>query len=400
MINYILRFFYERNKRKKVQTINFLTSHFIPENTAATNRVSAYVKELEKFYKINVFALTEKGVKQPDKKILDENVTIYYINQSDFNQKNFIKRAINEIKHLYKLIKLSKNHKADLTIATAPYMFMIPLTAFLISGRKIIDIRDLVWEYLPENSFFNKTVKKILSNIMILSLKRYNFIVVTNKNEKEWIKKNIKEENLLVVSNGIEKEKFKILSSLNPKPVKPFTVTYVGNIGIAQNLKILLEAAKERKDINFNIIGSGAEYKELKDYAKKNDINNITFWGKKSWEEILEFYEKSSVLYAQLDEKFKSAMPSKLYEYASTGLPIIYGGVGEAAEFVKKLENAINIAPNNKEELIKALDSFEKKQPYISEKNREFIKNNFIRENESKKLVKVCEILLREGRKV
>ena len=383
-----------------MKTINFLTSHFIPENTAATNRVMAYVKEIEKFYKINIFALSEKGISQPKNLRFSDKTMIYYINQKEFNQKNFIKRAINEIKHIYKLIKMTKNKKCDLTIATTPYMFMIPLCAFLIKGKKIIDIRDLVWEYLGENSFFTKKIKSILRNIMILSIKKYNFIVVTNENEKKWIVSNIRESNILKISNGMEQNKYNILSSLNLHQNKNFSVTYIGNIGIAQNLKIMIECAKELPQIDFNIIGKGAEYNELKNYAKTNDINNIKFLGKKSWDEILYFYENSSVLYAQLDEKFKTAMPSKLYEYASTGLPIIYGGEGTAVEFVKNLENARAIKPNNKKELKEAILFFQSKDGFCSKKNQDFIKKNYIREEEAKKIIKIVELMINEGRKI
>jgi len=383
-----------------LKTINFLTSHFIPENTAATNRVTAYVKELEKFYKINVFALSEKGVNQPKSLKFSDKTTVYYINQKEFNQKNFIKRAINEIRHLYKLIRTAKTKRCDLTIATTPYMFMIPLCAFLIKGKKIIDIRDLVWEYLGENSFFTKSIKSILRDIMILSIKKYNFIVVTNENEKKWIKSHIRENNILKISNGIEKKKYEILSSLNLYQNKKFSVTYIGNIGIAQNLKILVECAKELSEIDFNIIGKGAEYDELKNYAKTNDIGNINFLGKKSWDEILYFYENSSVLYAQLDEKFKTAMPSKLYEYASTGLPVIYGGVGTAVGFVKNLENAKAVRPNNKDELKEAILFFKAKERFCSDKNQDFIRKNYIREEEAKKIIKIAELMINEGRKI
>ncbi len=383
-----------------MKTINFLTSHFIPENTAATNRVTAYVKELEKFYKINVFALSEKGVNQPKSLKFSDKTTVYYINQKEFNQKNFIKRAINEIRHLYKLIRTAKTKRCDLTIATTPYMFMIPLCAFLIKGKKIIDIRDLVWEYLGENSFFTKSIKSILRDIMILSIKKYNFIVVTNENEKKWIKSHIRENNILKISNGIEKKKYEILSSLNLYQNKKFSVTYIGNIGIAQNLKILVECAKELSEIDFNIIGKGAEYDELKNYAKTNDIGNINFLGKKSWDEILYFYENSSVLYAQLDEKFKTAMPSKLYEYASTGLPVIYGGVGTAVGFVKNLENAKAVRPNNKDELKEAILFFKAKERFCSDKNQDFIRKNYIREEEAKKIIKIAELMINEGRKI
>ncbi len=381
-----------------MKKINFLTSHFLPENTAATNRVVTYVKELSKNYKVNIFALAEKGEKRSSFMKYGENLGVYYINQKDFDAKNFLKRAFFEINYIYKLVSLSKTKKSDLTIATAPYMFMIPLVAFLVRGKKIIDIRDLVWEYLDDKSLFQKVVKIILRKIMLSSLRKYNFILVTNENEKKRLNCNKIVKNICVISNGIEREKFEVLSNIPIKRSNRFTVTYIGNIGIAQNLKVLIECAKELPDIDFNIIGSGVEFEELKNYVQKNDIKNVNMPGKRSWREILEYYESSSVLYAQLDEKFFSAMPSKLYEYASVGLPIIYGGVGVAADFVKKLENSFSIKPNDKEELKRAILFLKDKNFGISYKNRDFIKNNFIREEEAKKLAKIVDEVLNEGR--
>ncbi len=381
-----------------MKTINFLTSHFLPENTAATNRVVTYVKELSKNYKVNIFALAERGEKRRSFMKYGENLEVYYINQKNFDAKNFLKRAFFEINYIHKLISLSKTKRSDLTIATAPYMFMIPLVAFLIKGKKIIDIRDLVWEYLDDKSLFQRVVKIILRKIMLISLRKYNFILVTNRNEKKWLNCNKIVKNICIISNGIEREKFEVLSNIPIKRSNRFTVTYIGNIGIAQNLKVLIECAKELPDIDFNIIGSGVEFEELKNYVQKNDIKNVNMPGKKSWSEILEYYENSSVLYAQLDEKFFSAMPSKLYEYASVGLPIIYGGVGVAADFVKKLENSLSIKPNDKEELKRAILFLKDKNFGVSYKNRDFIKNNFIREEEAKKLAKIVDEVLNEGR--
>ncbi len=380
-----------------MKKISFLTTHFWPENTAATNRVVMYVKKLEKRYKVKVFALGEKGQKREPFFKYSENIDVYYINQEDVDPKNFIKRAFHEIKYINKLVTFSKSYEKDLTIATTPYMFMIPIVAFFVSGKKIIDIRDIVWEYLNEDSFFYKTIKSILRKIMLLSLKKYNFIIVSNENEKKWLRSYNIIDNVRVISNGIEEEKFNVLSNLLIKKSDKFTVTYVGNIGIAQNLKVLIECAKELPDVYFNIIGSGAEFEELKDYVEKNDIKNVNMPGKKSWGEILEYYENSSVLYAQLGKNFVSAMPSKLYEYASVGLPIIYGGVGVASDFVKRLENSFAIRPNDKEELKRAILSLKERDFKISEKNREFIKNNFIREKEAKKIYEVVEKVLTKG---
>ena len=78
------------------------------------------------------------------------------------------------------------------------------------------------------------------------------------------------------------------------------------------------------------------------------------------------------------------AMPSKLYEYASIGLPIIYGGVGCATTFVKKLEHSKVIKPNSVEELVSAINTMRNNYYPISTKNRLLIKNQYIRENSSK----------------
>ena len=101
-----------------------------------------------------------------------------------------------------------------------------------------------------------------------------------------------------------------------------------------------------------------------------------------------------------MDEKFKTAMPSKLYEYASAGLPIIYGGEGTAVEFVKNLENARAIKPNNKKELKEAILFFQSKDGFCSKKNQDFIKKNYIREEEAKKIIKIVELMINEGRKI
>lgn len=120
--------------------------------------------------------------------------------------------------------------------------------------------------------------------------------------------------------------------------------------------------------MQINIVGEGNKYKELKEYARQHQINNITFFGKVHRDKIIDFYRNSSVLFAQLDEKFKAAMPSKLYEYASTGLPIIYAGLGVARDFVDRLENCTTIDPGDVGALEKAIRKYKDAPVHISTK--------------------------------
>jgi len=380
-----------------MKTVNFLTSHFLPENTACTNRVLAYIKVLEKEYKVNIIALSEKGVKPKEEKIkYSENVTIYYVHQEYFDGKNFVKRALKEIYYIKKLINISNSLKSDIVMATSPYMFMIPLVGFLVKETKILDIRDLVWEYLDEKSLSKKIIKLTLKTIMMQGMKRFEKIIVTNEYEQTLLLNDYGLKNIEIIANGIDQERFKKLSSIQSKSSAEFIVTYVGNIGLAQNIKVLLDTAKDMQNISFYIIGDGIELEDLKKYAKELDLKNVKFLGKLDWNELETYYEKSSILYAQLDSKYISAMPSKLYEYASVGLPIIYGGVGQATTFIDKLENAIVVKPNDKQSLIDAIDALKNKKNTISQKNRTLIYQEYLRESSTNKIKNIIEKLTGE----
>lgn len=380
-----------------MKIINFLTAHFLPENTACTNRVLSMVNELEKHYKVNVICLTEKGVVQKMLKVpYTDNVMIYYVNQKDFNGKNFFIRALNEIRYLVKLINISKAMPSDMVIATTPYMFMNPLVGFGINGIKILDIRDLVWEYLDEIEFFNKLIKKSLTKIMKLGMKRYDCITVSNAYEFNLLSTKYKLSNIDVIANGIDGGRYRKLIMIKPIAEIPFTVTYVGNIGLAQNLKVLIDTAIQLTDVYFLIIGDGIEADRLKEYANNHNVSNVEFTGKLPWNILEGYYKRSSILYAQLNDKYISAMPSKLYEYASIGLPIIYGGVGQAKSFVETLENAKAIKPDRADLIVSAIKQFREKRNNISVKNRSLIKNKYLREDAAQNVVRICNNLNNE----
>jgi glycosyltransferase involved in cell wall biosynthesis len=380
-----------------MKTVNFLTYYFIPENTAATNRVLAMVKELEKSYKVNVICTTEKGKPERNSKVeFTDNTNIYYIDQRMYNGEKFYTRAIHELYYAVKIALKSNTVPADVKITTSPSMFLIPMVTMFVRGKKIIDIRDLVWDYMSAGSLFSKVLKSQISILMKQSLKTYDFISVTNDHEVNWVKENIgkDEKSVVKITNGIENIKFEELNTLPSVKSEKFVITYVGNIGIAQNIETLVDAAKELKNIQVNIVGEGNRYKFLKNYANKNQISNVEFFGKVPRDKMIDFYNSSSLLFAQLDEKFQAAMPSKLYEYASTGLPIIYAGLGEARKFVDKLENCTTINPGDSKLLVEAIESYLDKDIKLSLKNRKFIQKNFIRETQSVKLVDLVDQLI------
>ena len=371
-----------------MKTINFITAHYLPEISPCTNRILSYVNELEKYYTVNVICLSEKGVTE-EKTIIQYNdrVKIYYINQKEFSAKKFITRALNEIYYIGRLILVANKIKSDITIATTPYMFVIPLVGYFIKGKKILDIRDLVWEYLNKKSF----AKRILTVIMNGSIDKFDKIIVTNEYERNILKNEYNKKEITIISNGIDINKFNKLSHIKIINDNKFTITYVGNIGLAQNIKILVMAAEMLPNVDFKIVGDGAELKSLKNYSEVHGLKNIEFTGKLDWDGLEYYYQISSVLYAQLDENFISAVPSKLYEYASIGLPIIFGGTGAAVNLMNKLENTFIIKPNNVNELVAAITKIQSSKRFISNKNKSYIEENYLRDNAVSKLIDIIE---------
>ena len=81
-------------------------------------------------------------------------------------------------------------------------------------------------------------------------------------------------------------------------------------------------------------------------------------------------------------------MPSKLYEYLSTGKYIIYGGQGVASATLSKFENVSLIQPCSveilKQEIEKVLSEFNSS---LSASNREKIQAQYIRDVTVKYLI-------------
>ena len=100
-----------------------------------------------------------------------------------------------------------------------------------------------------------------------------NSISYTNKAEyKNLLQYKFDKNNMHHISNGVSKKKYKKLKLVKLNKSASTTVSYVGNVGLAQNLKVLLPVAKYMSDIKFNIVGDGIQLNSLKKVAKTNKI--------------------------------------------------------------------------------------------------------------------------------
>tara|TARA_Y100001968_G_scaffold323222_1_gene360549 strand:- start:100 stop:993 length:894 start_codon:yes stop_codon:yes gene_type:complete len=284
-------------------------------------------------------------------------------------------------------MKIAYKQKHDLLIVGIPSIFNLFFSK-RIKSRQYIDIRDLVWNYIQTSNPFHRLIRFFFTKLARNRLSVFDIIICTNKSEYNYLKKflNIDKKRIYLLRNGISKTQFSDLSRIKTSTIKFDSmrpkISYIGNIGSAQHLQTYLYAARNISEMDFNIVGHGREFKKINYLTKSMNIKNVKLTNRLEWSDVLNIYKESDILFAQLTANFSGAVPSKLYEYLSSGRYIIYAGCGEAKTFLSEFNHNTVISPLDKNELINAIYSVIESKIYteVSESNRKKIEAEYIRE--------------------
>lgn len=120
-----------------------------------------------------------------------------------------------------------------------------------------------------------------------------------------------------------------------------FDLVFAGNIGPAQSVETIVEAAnilKDNKKIMFHIVGDGLSRKKCEDLAKEYKLNNIKFYGYFPVSEMNKFYELADAFLITMvnNEVVNSTLPAKVQSYMIAGKPIIGAISGEVYDVIKE----------------------------------------------------------------
>lgn len=100
------------------------------------------------------------------------------------------------------------------------------------------------------------------------------------------------------------------------------TLTYAGNMGVPQNLGVMVELAKLRPDVRVLFVGGGQDEARLMEMAK--GLDNVEFRGYRPISEMPGVYAESDLFYVGQDPKAASdGIPSKIYRILGQKKPLI-----------------------------------------------------------------------------
>jgi glycosyltransferase involved in cell wall biosynthesis len=174
-----------------------------------------------------------------------------------------------------------------------------------------------------------------------------------------------------------------------------FVVGFAGNLGIAQDLDTILEAATELKEapVTFLFIGAGPEKTRIKQKAKDLRLGNTLFLPQVPVSEILPYLLSVDVFLVTLhrDPLFSSFIPSKLYDYMACEKAVITNVPGEARRIVEESGAGIAVPPADASALADAIRQLVEdpaRREAMGKNGRAFVKMHFDRERIANSLVR------------
>ncbi|MGW8257567.1 MAG: glycosyltransferase family 4 protein, partial [Thermoguttaceae bacterium] len=147
-----------------------------------------------------------------------------------------------------------------------------------------------------------------------------------------------------------------------------FNVMYAGNIGIAQDLETVLHAGELLSDlpeVQFVMVGDGADLQRLQEIVQKRNIVNVKFLGRYPSKDMPRLYALADVLLVHLrdDPLFRITVPHKVYSYMASGKPVLAAVAGDAADEVKNVHCGISCPPGDSCVLANAVRRFHLMSP-------------------------------------
>lgn len=286
----------------------------------------------------------------------------------------FLRRILNFVSYMLTAVwQALWIRKVDVVVATSP-QFFCGWAGVLVHWLKrtpfVLEIRD-IW---PESIVTVGAMRRSLAIRILEKLERWMYaaaghiVTVGDGYRDKLLERGVPEAKITVVPNGVD------TNAWQPRPMNAdlrrqwngegkFVCSYIGTVGLAHGLQVVLKAAKTlkeagRDEVTFWILGDGAQRAELEAEAKSLDLDNVVFTGLVPKAQVAEALASSdaSLVHLKGTELFGTVVPSKIFETMAMNVPIIMGVVGQARNIVLRANAGVPMTPDDPASLLTAID--------------------------------------------
>lgn len=285
-----------------------------------------------------------------------------------------------------------RSYDAVFVYGTSPILQAIP--AIFISWLKdcptVLWVQDLWPESLEATGYIqNRWILKRVEKVVRFIYHHVDFLLVQSQAFEGLVRELAPGKQIRYYPNSVE-----AMFCEPPEVVLPeiraldagFSVVFAGNVGAAQAVEVIVEAAtllKNHADIRFVVFGNGSRWQWMCDESKVRGLNNIYFPGRFPIETMPGSMAKASALLVTLTDKpiFAATVPNKIQAYMAAGRPILACLNGEGARLVSEANAGLAVPAEDARALADAVIKLYEMKPeeraQLGKNGREYYKNNF-----------------------
>lgn len=139
-----------------------------------------------------------------------------------------------------------------------------------------------------------------------------------------------------------------------------FPVVFAGNVGVAQAVEVIVEAAellKSYSEISFIVFGQGSRWEWMREQVAMRGLTNLHLPGRFPVDTMPGLMQKAGALLVTLADEpiFAATVPNKTQAYMAAGRPIVACLNGEGARVVEEAQAGISVPAEDEKALAEAV---------------------------------------------
>ncbi|MEM7244251.1 MAG: glycosyltransferase family 4 protein [Acidobacteriota bacterium] len=224
----------------------------------------------------------------------------------------------------------------------------------------VLDLRDLWPDVLVEAGIIGdqSPVTGFLRFVERRMLSGATRVTTVTRTKVERLRERLTTEPVLV-SNGIDPDWLSGEPSYGGGDDDDFEILHAGNVGRPQDLGVLVEALaiarRSGAPLRATLVGGGEDLPRVRRRAEELGLP-ITFIAPEPRESIKQRLARCGCAFSSLrTEELVDAVPSKVFEALSLGVPIVLSAAGESARVVEESGGGVVVSPGRPAELAKVL---------------------------------------------
>jgi len=297
----------------------------------------------------------------------------------------------------------------DIVMGTSPPIFQA-VSAWIIAKLRrcpfLLEIRDLWPDFAIDMGVLTNPLLIRLSRGLEKSLYRVaTHIVVNSPAYRDYLlRQGISKRKITVIPNGVDSrmfteqkggQEFRRQWNLDGE----FIVAYAGALGMANDIQMVLRAAKRLKherQIHFLLVGDGKERENLECIAGDWGLKNVTFTGPLPKTEMPSVLSASDACLAILKDipMFRTTYPNKVFDYMAATRPTVLAIDGVIRDVVENSNGGVFVPPGDPELLANAVLRLEKNRQNAKAMGlnaRKYVTEHFERNEQARQFVRLVE---------